>query len=130
MTLLVVEDEARIAAFLVKGLCNAGYQVEVAPTGSDALERSVRQGRAYAIVLLDLGLPDMSGLDVLQLLRERGNSVPVVVVTASDDADDRARAAQLGAEDYMTKPFSFPELLDRVRRHSQPSHVAGASATR
>jgi two-component system, OmpR family, copper resistance phosphate regulon response regulator CusR len=112
MRVLIVEDEARIASFLVKGLGSRGYGVEHVDTGAEALER-VRAGGAYGLVLLDLGLPDMEGLDVLRRLRERSRSLPVIVLTSH--AADRERGLELGADDYLTKPLPFDRLLERVR---------------
>jgi two-component system, OmpR family, copper resistance phosphate regulon response regulator CusR len=111
--LLVVEDEERIASFLVKGLTAAGYAVEHAARGSEALERIDRGG--FALVILDLRLPDLDGLDVLRRLRERDDATPVIVLTARAGVDDRVEGLELGADDYMPKPFAFDELLARVR---------------
>jgi DNA-binding response OmpR family regulator len=112
MRVLLVEDDARVASFLVKGLGSRGYRVEHVHTGAEALAR-VRARDAYGLVLLDLGLPDMDGLDVLRTLRESGLSVPVIVLTS--DAADRARGLELGADDYFVKPLPFGRLLEGVR---------------
>jgi DNA-binding response OmpR family regulator len=113
MRVLVVEDEARIASFLLKGLAAAGYAVEHVGTGAEALARVALGGTQ--LVVLDLRLPDMDGFDVLARLRERGDATPVIVLTARGDVHDRVRGLDLGADDYLTKPFAFDELLARVR---------------
>ena len=119
MRLLVVEDEARIAAFLVKGLTAAGYAVEHVGTGAEAVRRLAPGGTS--LVVLDLRLPDMDGFEVLARLRERGDETPVIVLTARSDVHDRVRGLDLGADDYLTKPFAFDELLARVRARLRPS---------
>jgi two-component system copper resistance phosphate regulon response regulator CusR len=112
MRVLIVEDEARIASFLVKGLSSCGYGVEHVDTGTEALAR-VRDGGAYGLVLLDLGLPDMDGLDVLRALRETGPALPVIVLTSH--GADRAKGLELGADDYFVKPLPFGRLLAGVQ---------------
>jgi DNA-binding response OmpR family regulator len=127
--LLVVEDEARIAAFLVKGLTAHGYAVDHARTAAEAL--SLTEDIEFALIVLDLRLPDADGLDVLRTLRSRGSDVPVVVLTARGDVGDRVEGLELGADDYLTKPFVFDELLARVRarlrgrREDQSTLVVG-----
>jgi DNA-binding response OmpR family regulator len=113
MRLLVVEDEARIASFLVKGLSDQGYSVECVATGAEALERG--SDPELDLVILDLGLSDMDGLDVLRELRKEGRWLPVIIVTARGEVEDRVEGLNVGADDYLTKPFAFEELLARVR---------------
>jgi DNA-binding response OmpR family regulator len=117
MKVLIVEDERRIAAFLAKGLRRQGYDVACAYTGSEALELAGVGGShpPVDLVMLDLGLPDIDGLDVLRTLRDRGSEVPVIVLTARTEASDRAEALRLGAVEYLTKPLPFPEVLGSVR---------------
>jgi DNA-binding response OmpR family regulator len=117
VSVLVVEDEPRIADFLAKGLRRQGYDVQCAYSGSEALEWTGREDAAEPIdlIVLDLGLPDIDGLDVLRELKARGSDVPVVVLTARTEESDRAAALQLGAVEYLTKPLPFPDLLGRVR---------------
>jgi two-component system, OmpR family, copper resistance phosphate regulon response regulator CusR len=117
MNVLIVEDEPRIADFLAKGLSRQGYDVQCAYTGSDALAWTGGEQGAPPIdlIVLDLGLPDIDGLDVLRALRSRGSLVPVIVLTARTDASDRAEALRLGAAEYHTKPLPFPDLLGSVR---------------
>ena len=125
MKLLVVEDEARIAAFLEKGLTAYGYAVEWASTGAEGL----RQGMApdVALVILDLKLPDLDGMEVLAGLRERGATIPVIILSAKAEVDDRVRGLDLGADDYLPKPFAFTELLARVRARLRPGPAAGGA---
>jgi DNA-binding response OmpR family regulator len=113
MKLLVVEDEARIAAFLMKGLTAQGYAIEWASTGAEGLNLGMAPD--VALVILDLKLPDLDGLDVLAGLRERGATIPVVILSARAEVADRVRGLDLGADDYLPKPFAFTELLARVR---------------
>jgi DNA-binding response OmpR family regulator len=116
--LLVVEDEERVASFLKKGLRAHGYSVEWVPNGQDALKRVMDPG--ISLVILDLGLPDLDGLEVLEGMRERGSAVPVLVLSARGRVDDRVKGLNLGADDYLAKPFAFEELLARVRANLRP----------
>jgi two-component system copper resistance phosphate regulon response regulator CusR len=123
MKLLVVEDEARIAAFLVKGLTAHGYAVEWASTGAEGLRLGVAPD--VGLVILDLKLPDLGGLEVLAGLRQRGAMVPVIILSARGDVGDRVRGLDLGADDYLAKPFAFEELLARVRARLRPGPAGG-----
>jgi DNA-binding response OmpR family regulator len=125
--LLVVEDEDRVASFLGKGLRAHGYAVEWVRSGQDALGRAMDPG--ISLVILDLGLPDLDGLDVLAAMRERGSQVPVLVLSARGRVNDRVRGLNLGADDYLGKPFAFEELLARVRANLRP-RTAPASVVR
>ena len=109
--LLVVEDDPRIAAVLVKGLQKQGFQVDCVATGTAAIERAA----GFDVLLLDLGLPDIDGLEVLRELRHRCVRVPVVVITARTDPRDRAVAAELGVRSYLTKPFAWSAVWAAVR---------------
>jgi DNA-binding response OmpR family regulator len=111
--LLVVEDEARIASFLVNGLSAQGYRVDCVATGAEALVRC--RDPDLDLLILDLGLSDMDGLEVLRQLRGEGRRLPVIIVTARIEIEDRIEGLDLGADDYLTKPFAFDELLARVR---------------
>jgi DNA-binding response OmpR family regulator len=113
MRLLVIEDETRIATFLVKGLTAAGYAVDLASTVAQALELIAEN--EFALVVLDRRLPDGDGLDVLRAIRARGDDLSVIVLTARGEIEDRVEGLDLGADDYLTKPFAFEELLARVR---------------
>src|SRR5579863_764889 len=123
MRVLVVEDDRRIASFLVKGLEAEGYETEVVDDGARAVSVLIARSSDFDLVLLDLGLPRASGEDVLRLLRGSNTRLPVIVLTARDGERDKIHGLDLGANDYVTKPFSFAELLARVRaalRSSQP----------
>ena len=122
MRILVVEDEKRIADFLCRGLAGAGYAVDAAPTGSAALDNI--HSTDYDLVILDLMLPDMDGLSVLEKIRNRKVGPPVLILSARGTLDDRVKGLELGADDYLVKPFAFVELLARVRallRRGQPA---------
>jgi two-component system copper resistance phosphate regulon response regulator CusR len=122
MRLLVVEDEKRIADFLCRGLQGAGYAVDAAATASAGLE--LMHAADYDLVILDLMLPDMDGLQVLEKIRNRKLGPPVLILSARGGLDDRVKGLETGADDYLTKPFAFVELLARVRallRRGQPA---------
>lgn len=122
MRILIVEDEKRIQDFLSRGLESAGYAVDVAGNGNIAIE--MVHGTEYDLIILDLGLPDTDGLSVLQKIRNRKLSPPVLILSARDAVDDRVKGLELGADDYLTKPFAFVELLARARallRRGQPT---------
>jgi len=115
MRILIAEDDAAIVSFLVKGLKAEGYATAVATTGEEAKQLLASNLETFDLVLLDLGLPVVSGLDVLTTLRQRDASLPVIVLTARAETADKVRGLELGANDYVTKPFSFAELLARIR---------------
>jgi two-component system, OmpR family, response regulator len=114
MRILLAEDDRFIADALGRALRQAGYAVDWVANGSDA-DHALTGGGAYDLVILDLGLPRMSGLDVLRRLRTRKANVPVLILTALDGTSDRVKGLDLGADDYMAKPFELPELEARVR---------------
>jgi DNA-binding response OmpR family regulator len=111
--ILIVEDEERIVSFLEKGLRSSGYSTLAVSTGADAL--AIARDADFDLVLLDLGLPGIDGREVLQRMRARGETMPVIVLTARDGVDDTVGALERGADDYITKPFRFEELLARIR---------------
>jgi two-component system copper resistance phosphate regulon response regulator CusR len=122
--LLVVEDERKLAQILASGLRAADYDVVVAATGEDGFFEVNRE--AFDLILLDVMLPGRSGLEILKTLRQRGLQTPVLILTARDGVDDRVLGLDLGADDYLVKPFAFPELLARIRallRRGRPSEV-------
>lgn len=110
---LVVEDEKRIADFLTRGLESAGYQVAVAQDGNSSLEKI--HEIEYDLIVLDLGLPDVDGLKVLEKIRNRKTSPAVLILSARGNVDDRVKGLEMGADDYLVKPFAFVEFLARVR---------------
>lgn len=112
-SILLVEDEPRIVAFVEKGLAANGFAVTAVDSGEDALARLATD--AYDLVILDIGLPDRDGFSVLEQLRGLGHRVPVVILTARDSVEDTVAGLEGGADDYVTKPFRFEELLARIR---------------
>ncbi|MFQ5502853.1 MAG: response regulator, partial [Phycisphaerae bacterium] len=113
MRILLIEDDPGVASFLRKGLREASYAVDVADNGFDG-SHLVRTER-YDVIVLDLMLPGKDGFSILRDLREHDIPTPVICLTARDAVDDRVKGLDLGADDYMVKPFSFAELLARIR---------------
>ncbi|MDN5756232.1 MAG: response regulator transcription factor [Arthrobacter sp.] len=118
--ILIIEDEQRISSFVAKGLKAAGLQPSVADTGEAGL-RLATDGEFEAIIL-DLGLPDLDGYEVLKRLRAFGLQTPVIILTARSSIDDTVTGLQSGADDYMAKPFHFEELLARLRLRLKPEN--------
>jgi DNA-binding response OmpR family regulator len=120
--ILIAEDEERIVSFLEKGLRSAGYTTLAVATGPDAL--ALARDDSFDLLVLDLGLPGLDGQEVLSQLRRRGQRLPVIILTARDGVSDTVAGLEGGADDYVTKPFRFEELLARIRlrlRDSAPS---------
>ena len=113
MKLLVVEDEAKTADYLRQGLSEAGFVVDLARTGLDGHHLAMTGD--HDLIVLDVMLPDVDGWRILRALREAGRDVPVLFLTARDSVEDRVKGLELGADDYLVKPFAFTELLARVR---------------
>ncbi len=113
MRILIVEDEEKAAAFLRKGLTESGFVVDTVATGEEGLFRAVNL--EYDLIILDAMLPQRDGWSVLCELRGRGRSMPVLFLTARGEVPDRVRGLELGADDYLVKPYAFTELLARVR---------------
>ncbi len=113
LRVLIVDDEPAILRFLRMGLAAQGFVVSEAETGRSALENVARAGTD--LVVLDLGLPDMDGLDVIREIRARGSAVPVIVLSSRDDEASKVTALDLGADDFVTKPFGIDELFARIR---------------
>lgn len=113
MKLLVVEDEKKVAGFIRKGLEEEGYVVEVASNGEEGLSLALQRG--YQVIVLDINLPGLDGLAVLQRLRAKRIKTPVLLLTVRATIEDKVFGLDQGADDYLAKPFSFEELLARVR---------------
>lgn len=125
MRILVVEDDDTVAAGLMEGLGGAGFTVDRAVAAEPA--ESALAHTAYDLALVDIGLPGMDGLELIRRLRRRGVEVPVLVLTARDAMEDRVTGLDIGADDYMTKPFLLPELLARIRALIRRSRSATSS---
>ena len=124
MRVLVVEDERKLAQVLSSALRAEHYDVVIAATGEDGFYRA--NAEQFDLVVLDLMLPGRSGLEILQTLRQRHVETPVLILTARDGVEDRVLGLDLGADDYLVKPFALPELLARIRallRRGRPSEV-------
>jgi two-component system OmpR family response regulator len=130
MRILVVEDDEKIASFVVKGLKQSGYAVDHSADGERAL--GLVQAVSYDAAVVDLMLPKLDGLSLIQGLRARGVRVPMLILSAKASVDDRVRGLQAGGDDYLTKPFAFSELLARIqaliRRATQPAEPTRLSA--
>jgi two-component system copper resistance phosphate regulon response regulator CusR len=113
MKLLVAEDEPKIGMYLQQGLVEAGFTVDRVVTGTEALHQALNE--TYDLLILDVMMPGLDGWEVIRSVRTAGNSVPVLFLTARDGVDDRVKGLELGADDYLVKPFAFSELLARVR---------------
>jgi DNA-binding response OmpR family regulator len=113
MRVLVVEDDKKIASFVVKGLKEAGFAVDHADNGSDGLERA--RHHPYDAAVIDVMLPKLDGLSLIERLRTEKITTPVLILSAKRAVDDRVKGLQTGGDDYLTKPFSFSELLARVQ---------------
>src|SRR5947209_6553447 len=113
MRILVIEDEKKTAAFLRKGFAENGFVVDIAGNGDDGLHLARAGG--YDLLILDVMLPGQDGWSVVEALRAAGGSTPVLFLTARDTVQDRVKGLELGADDYLVKPFAFSELLARVR---------------
>ena len=134
MRILVVEDDKKIASFISKGLKEAGFAVDVAPDGVDGLHMGSTE--PYDAAVVDIMLPGLDGLSLIERLREKRIATPVIILSAKRSVDDRVKGLQSGGDDYMTKPFSFSELLARVQalirrstRVSEPSKLCAGELT-
>jgi len=123
MRLLVVEDDPSVARFLERGLQEERYAVDIAADGETAL--TLAQHTTYDVIILDVMLPRQDGLNVCRILRDQGRTVPVLLLTVRDSTDDKVRGLDCGADDYLTKPFAFAELLARIRALLRRGTVQG-----
>ncbi|MBB1482942.1 response regulator transcription factor [Tessaracoccus sp. MC1865] len=128
-TILIIEDETRIAGFIAKGLKAAGFTSHTTASGSEGATLAVHGN--FDLVILDVGLPDIDGFEVLEQIRGQGVAVPVIMLTARSSVADRVAGLEGGADDYMPKPFSFEELLARIRLRlrTESPQPAGQSVT-
>jgi DNA-binding response OmpR family regulator len=126
MRILAVEDDPAILRMLERGLVAAGHQVLTADNGEDGALLAIDEG--VDVVLLDISLPELSGHEVLTRIRARRPALPVLMLTARDDLDNKVRALDAGADDYLTKPFAFEELLARIRALTRRTDQASAGA--
>jgi two-component system, OmpR family, response regulator QseB len=123
--ILIAEDESRISAFIEKGLRAQGFTPTTATHADEIL--ALAQDNEFDLILLDLGLPGGDGLEILEILRGQGVQTPIIILTARDDLNDKLAGLSGGADDYMTKPFRFEELLARIRLRMQPRAVAASN---
>ncbi|QMV20412.1 response regulator [Granulicella sp. 5B5] len=128
MRLLVVEDEIEIQGFLKESLTEAGYRVDVAGDGGTA--ETLTRTHSYDALIVDLGLPDQDGIDLILRLRSLGVTAPVVILSARRSVDDRVRGLEQGGDDYLTKPFAFAELLARLRNVLKRNAPTAMESTR
>jgi DNA-binding response OmpR family regulator len=122
MKILIIEDETKVASFIKKGLQQSGYESDIAADGEEGYAKI--RSDDYDLILLDLMLPKMSGFDLIPRIRECRPGVPIIAVTAKVSVEDRVQGLNLGCDDYLTKPFSFAELLARIQvqvRRGNPS---------
>jgi DNA-binding response OmpR family regulator len=128
MRILVVEDEERVARMVERGLASAAFAVDVADDGARGLEMA--SAYHYDLIVLDLMLPEVSGMEVLRRLREINEQVPILILTALDGLAGKVEVFELGADDYLTKPFAFAELLVRIKALLRRGPVTRASVLR
>lgn len=128
MRLLLIEDDRKIASFVIKGLEAAGFAVDHAADGVRGLDLGLTE--PYDVIIVDIMLPKLDGLSVIENLRNQKISIPVIILSAKDSVDDRVKGLQIGSDDYLPKPFAFAELLARVQAlmrrssgQSEPNHL-------
>src|SRR6202171_3365800 len=121
MKILIVEDEPKVGKALSEGLKANGYEVTLAQTGEDGF--FLANSQQFDVIVLDVMLPGRNGIEVLKTLRKQGMQVPVLLLTAKDSVEDRVLGLDTGADDYLVKPFAFPELLARVRALLRRGHL-------
>jgi len=126
-TILIVEDDEDISSLLGRGFSLEGYGVDFARTGPEAVARAKQT--AYHVIILDVMLPGLSGMEVARELRENGRDAPIIMLSARDSVADRVQGLSAGADDYVVKPFAFEELLARVRAHGRRQTPAGAGSS-
>ncbi len=112
MKVLLVEDDVKISDFIQKGLSASGFSIDAAYTGTDGLE--LAQAHEYDVFIIDIMLPGMDGISLIQKIKGKKINTPIIILSARDRVDDRVKGLEAGADDYLTKPFSFSELLARI----------------
>jgi two-component system copper resistance phosphate regulon response regulator CusR len=122
MKILIIEDEPKTGMYLKRGLTEAGFMADVAADGRDGLHLALTE--SYDLIVLDVMLPGVNGWEVLREIRRAGKQTPVLFLTARDEVDDRVKGLELGADDYLVKPFAFAELLARVRTLMRRGNVS------
>ena len=127
MKILIVEDEPKTGDYLQQGLSEAGYTADLARNGADGLHMALLE--EYDLVILDVMLPALDGWQVLETMRHGGREMPVLFLTARDQVEDRVKGLELGADDYLVKPFAFAELLARVRTLLRRGHHSNEPTT-
>lgn len=127
MRILIVEDDAKIASFIKKGLSESGFAVDLADNGEDGLHLCLDQD--YDATVVDIMLPKLDGLKLIETLRSRGNTTPVLILSARHSVSDRVKGIQTGGDDYLVKPFAFSELLVRIQALIRRSGGRSESAT-
>jgi len=127
MRILLIEDEPRVAGFVQRGLVAERYAVDVSADGMEGLE--LAQAFPYDLIILDMTLPRLSGPEVLHRIRRKNTSTPVLMLTAKDAVEDKVKMFEIGADDYLTKPFAFAELLVRTRALLRRGGISESSAT-
>jgi two-component system OmpR family response regulator len=125
MRLLLIEDDAQVSEYIAKGMREAGYVIDVAADGKDGLFMATTE--SYDLIIMDRMLPHLDGLTLLKTLRGADNNVPVIILSALGDVDDRVKGLKAGGDDYLTKPFAFAELLARVEVLVRRSSNSGAA---
>src|SRR5690606_32547625 len=113
MNILLVEDDQRISNFLIKGLSEAGYNTTLADSGEKA--RELLHTYDFDIILMDIMLPGLDGMQLTQIIRFKGNYTPILVLSALNSPDDKIKMLDMGADDYLSKPFHFEELISRIK---------------
>jgi DNA-binding response OmpR family regulator len=112
MKIVLVEDDEKISSFITKGFKELGYIIQVFDNGEDAYYFLINEN--YDIAIIDIMLPKLNGFELIQKLREKSNKIPIIVLSAKNATDDKVKGLELGADDYLTKPFAFSELLSRI----------------
>lgn len=127
MKILIVEDEPKTGKYLQQGLSESGFTTNLATNGNDGLHHALSS--QYDLLILDVMLPELNGWQILQILRNNKNETPVIFLTARDQVEDRVKGLELGADDYLIKPFAFSELLARIRSILKRGNFASVEPT-